>query len=124
MGSRSKSRRRSRSRGGRRGYRSRSRSDRRSRSSEGYRLHVGDITEDCRKKDLERVFSKYGPLKEIWLATYAPFYAFINYESKSDMEYACQRTNGERIAGKRIRVPRAKPRKSGPRRRRYSSDRR
>merc|ERR1712045_63083 len=122
--SRSKSRRRSRSRGGRRSYRSRSRSGRRSRSSEGYRLHVGDINEDCRKKDLERVFSKYGPLKEIWLATYAPFYAFINYESKSDMEYACQRTNGERIAGKRIRVSRAKPRKSGPRRRRYSSDRR
>ena len=49
-------------------------------------LFIPDITEDCRKKDLERVFSKYGPLKEIWLATYAPFYAFINYESKSDME--------------------------------------
>ena len=49
-------------------------------------LLIPDITEDCRKKDLERVFSKYGPLKEIWLATYAPFYAFINYESKSDME--------------------------------------
>jgi len=73
---------------------------------------------------LERIFSKYGPLKEIWLATYAPFYAFINYESKSDMEYACQRTDGEKIAGKRIRVSKAKPRKSGPRRRRYSSDRR
>merc|ERR1711936_1304363 len=125
--SRSNSRRRSRSRSrGRRSYRSRSRSGRRSRSrsSEGYRLHVGDINEDCRKRDLEKIFSKYGRLKEIWLATYAPFYAFINYESKSDMEYACQRTNGEKIAGKRIRVSRAKPRKAGPRRRRYSSDRR
>merc|ERR1711936_1177207 len=90
--SRSNSRRRSRSRSrGRRSYRS--------RSSEGYRLHVGDINEDCRKRDLEKIFSKYGRLKEIWLATYAPFYAFINYESKSDMEYACQRTNGEKIAG-------------------------
>ena len=103
-------------------------------------LFIPDINEDCRKRDLERIFSKYGPLKEIWLATYAPFYAFINYESKSDMEvesrvncsfwllvsfqYACQRTDGEKIAGKRIRVSKAKPRKSGPRRRRYSSDRR
>ena len=49
-------------------------------------LFIPEINEDCRKKDLERVFSKYGPLKEIWLATYAPFYAFINYESRSDME--------------------------------------
>ena len=48
-----------------------------------------DINEDCRKRDLEKIFSKYGPLKEIWLATYAPYYAFINYESKSDMEVCC-----------------------------------
>merc|ERR1711973_938898 len=67
---------RSRSRGGSRGrrYRSRSRSPRRSRSPEENRLHVGDINEDCRKRDLEKIFSKYGPLKEIWLASYAPFY--------------------------------------------------
>merc|ERR1712201_58996 len=114
MGSRSRSRSRSR---GRRSYRSRSRSPRRSRSEEGYRLHVGDINEDCRKRDLEKIFSKYGPLKEIWLASYAPFYAFVNYESRSDMEYAVKRANGERIAGRRIRVTVAKPRNRGPRNR-------
>jgi len=71
---------------------------------------------------LEKIFSKYGPLKEIWLATYAPFYAFVNYESRDDMEYAVKRANGERIAGRRIRVTIAKPRRSGPRNR--YSDRR
>ena len=45
-----------------------------------------DINEECRKRDLEKIFSKYGPLREIWLASYAPFYAFINFESKGDME--------------------------------------
>merc|ERR1712107_937777 len=126
---RSRSRRRSRSRSrsrGRRSYRSSSRSrGRRSRSrsfGEEFRLHVGDINEDCRKRDLEKIFSKYGPLKEIWLATYAPFYAFVNYESRDDMEYAVKRANGERIAGRRIRVTIAKPRRSGPRNR--YSDRR
>ena len=49
-------------------------------------VYLSDLDEECRKADLERAFMKYGPLKEIWLATYAPFYAFINYESKSDME--------------------------------------
>merc|ERR1712064_86750 len=79
----------------RRRYRSRSRSPRRSRSPiEENRLHIGDIKEDCRKRDLEKIFSKYGPLKEIWLASYAPFYAFVNYESRSDMEYAVKRANG------------------------------
>merc|ERR1712110_44653 len=116
--SRSRSRRRSRSRsGGRRSYRSRSRSPRRSRSEEGYRLHIGDINEDCRKRDLEKIFSKYGPLREIWLASYAPFYAFINYESRGDMEYAAKKTDGERVAGRRIRVSIAKPSRAGPRNR-------
>merc|ERR1711972_983569 len=109
-----RSRSRSRSRGGSRGrrYRSRSRSPRRSRSPEENRLHVGDINEDCRKRDLEKIFSKYGPLREIWLASYAPFYAFINYESRGDMEYAAKRTDGERVAGRRIRVSIAKPRRA------------
>merc|ERR1712032_870654 len=113
--SRSRSRRRSSSRRDR--SRSRSRSPRRSRSVEGYRLHVGDINEDCRKRDLEKIFSKYGPLREIWLASYAPFYAFINYESRGDMEYAAKRADGERVAGRRIRVSIAKPRRAGPRNR-------
>ena len=49
-------------------------------------IYYLDINEDCRKRDLEKIFSKYGPLREIWLASYAPFYAFINYESRGDME--------------------------------------
>jgi len=76
-----------------------------------------DINEDCRKRDLEKIFSKYGPLREIWLASYAPFYAFINYESRGDMEYAAKKTDGERVAGRRIRVSIAKPRRAGPRNR-------
>merc|ERR1711884_977268 len=78
MGSRSRSR-------GRRFSRSRSRS--RSRSNDdGYRLHIGDLDEECRKADLERVFMKYGPLKEIWLASYAPFYAFIVFRNRIDAQ--------------------------------------
>ena len=47
---------------------------------------VADINSECRKKDLERIFQKYGPLKEIWLASYAPFYAFIVYRARRDAE--------------------------------------
>jgi len=127
-GRRSRSRTRSRSRGGER--RSSRRSKSRSRtpeSSEGYRLHVADISEECRKKDLERIFMKYGPLKEIWLASYAPFYAFIVYRHRTDAEDAASGADGETIAGRRIRVSPARPRTVGPRDRfipdKYSRDR-
>ena len=103
---RSSSPRRSRSRG-RRHSRSRSGGSRsRSSSHDGYRLHIGgereeggqtegeeadgvyfpDLDEECRKADLERVFMKYGPLKEIWLASYAPFYAFIVFRHRTDAQ--------------------------------------
>ena len=29
---------------------------------------------------------KYGPLKEIWLASYAPFYAFVVYRNRIDAQ--------------------------------------
>lgn len=45
-----------------------------------------DLDEECRKADLERVFMKYGPLKEIWLASYAPFYAFVVFRNRLDAQ--------------------------------------
>ena len=45
-----------------------------------------DLDEDCRKADLEEVFMKYGPLKEIWLASYAPYYAFVVYRDRMDAQ--------------------------------------
>jgi len=119
---RSYSPRRSRSRG-RRFSRSRSRSRSRSDDADGYRLHIGDLDQECRKADLERVFMKYGPLKEIWLASYAPFYAFVVYRNRLDAQDACTGADGARIAGRRIRVSHALPRNKGPRNR-FVPDRR
>jgi len=73
-----------------------------------------------RKKDLERVFMKYGPLKEIWLASYAPFYAFVVYRNRFDAQEACEMSDGTDINGRRIRVSQARPRQSGPRPKDYS----
>ena len=30
--------------------------------------------------------ARYGPLKEIWLASYAPFYAFIVFRHRTDAQ--------------------------------------
>jgi len=60
---------------------------------------------------------KYGPLKEIWLASYAPFYAFVVYRNRLDAQDACEDANGSDISGNRIRVTYARPRHVGPRHR-------
>jgi len=60
---------------------------------------------------------KFGPLKEIWLASYAPFYAFVVFRNRNDAQDACERSDGSSIAGRRIRVSLARPRHTGPRNR-------
>ena len=90
------------------GRRSRSRSDSRSRSRSrsrgrggyydseqgGYRVHVADIGIDCKQKDLEKSFSKFGDIKEVWLARNPPCFAFLVFKHRSDGEDAIKEMDG------------------------------
>ena len=40
------------------------------------------------KRDLEKIFGKYGPLKEIWLANASPCFAFVVYKYAEDANRA------------------------------------
>lgn len=75
---------------------SRSRSRSRSRSSErdGFRLHIADIGEDCRKSDLEKVFSQYGQLREIWMTNSTPCFGFAVYKDRKAASAALKATDG------------------------------
>nr|CAD7404364.1 unnamed protein product [Timema cristinae] len=90
----------------------RSRHDRRSRSSssgssrsrshsqsseeaEGVRLHVADLEGmGVSKHELQYVFDKYGPLKEIWVAKSPPCFAFVVFRDREDAEDALRATDG------------------------------
>nr|XP_045612474.1 arginine/serine-rich coiled-coil protein 2-like isoform X1 [Procambarus clarkii] len=120
--SRKRSRSRSRSRGSRSRRRSRSRSRRRSRSRsrsgtpvDGARLHVAELDVDTRKRDLERVFEKYGRLREIWMARNPPCFAFVVYAHQKDADRALKETDGIMIGHCRIKVTQARPRVRGGR---------
>ncbi|KAK8727937.1 hypothetical protein OTU49_009521, partial [Cherax quadricarinatus] len=120
--SRRRSRSRSRSRGSRSRRRSRSRSRRRSRSRsrsgtpvDGARLHVAELDVDTRKRDLERVFEKYGRLREIWMARNPPCFAFVVYAHQKDADRALKETDGIMIGHCRIKVTQARPRVRGGR---------
>ena len=88
--------------------------------AEGYRLHVADLDPDADKRDLERIFGKYGPLKEIWMARSIPCFAFIVFRYREDAEDAQRKADGIEVCGRRMRVTIARPRT----RNRTSMDRR
>ena len=80
---------------------------------DGYRLHVADLDVNASKRDLERLFGKYGPLKEIWMARSVPCFAFVVYRYKEDAEEAHRVVDGVDICGRRVRVTFARPRTKG-----------
>ena len=98
---------------------SKSRSRSRSYSSErdGYRLHIADIGDHVRKSDLEKVFSPYGNLKELWLTHSSPIFGFAVFKTKECASAALKGADGVNVGGSRIRVTHARPRTRGQGRR-------
>lgn len=68
----------------------------RSRSSEqdGYRLHIADIGDEVRKSDLEKVFSPFGEIKEVWMTNSTPCFGFAVFKDKKAASAAMKATDG------------------------------
>jgi RNA recognition motif-containing protein len=81
--------------------------------TEGYRLHVGELDPEAKRHSLQRLFGKYGPLKEIWMAKSVPCFAFVVYKYREDAEDAQIKTDAVEVCGRKIRVTFAKPRTRG-----------
>lgn len=73
---------------------SRSRSRSNSRDEDGYRLHIADIGENVRKSDLEKLFSQYGTLKEVWMTNSSPCFGFAVYKDKKSANNALNEADG------------------------------
>ena len=76
-------------------------------SEDGYRLHVAYLDSNAVKRDLEKLFGRYGPMKEIWMAQ---GFAFVVYEYREDAEEAQHKTDCAEVCGRRVRVTVARPR--------------
>lgn len=69
--------------------RSRSRSRSRSPNEEDMcRVHVADLTDSVSQYEIEKVFKKYGELKEVWLAKNPPCFAFVVFKNAKDAAIA------------------------------------
>ncbi|XP_024080317.1 RNA-binding protein 1 isoform X2 [Cimex lectularius] len=68
------------------------------------KVYVGNLGNNASKNELEDVFSKYGPLRNVWVARNPPGFAFIEYEDARDAEDAVRALDGTRCCGTRIIV--------------------
>ena len=80
---------------------------------------MADLDTSSSKRDLEKIFGKYGPLKEIWMARSVPCFAFVVYRYKDDASEAQRLTDAIDLNGRRIRVTFARPRTQGSGRRSF-----
>jgi len=92
------------------------------------KVYVGNLGDYGDKGELDRAFSKYGPVRSVWVAQRPTGFAFIEMEDPRDAEDAVKALDGREICGQRVRVEmRKKERRTGgddrDRRRRYSRSR-
>lgn len=92
----SQSRSRSRSRSGEKKRRSSSRSPA-SDDENMCRVHIADLGLDPSKTAISRVFEKFGPLREVWVAKIPPCFAFVVYKYKDDANEAVRKMDGEYV---------------------------
>lgn len=70
----------------------------------GCKVYIGNLAETASKEDVEVAFSKYGTLRNVWVARNPPGFAFVEFEDGRDAEDACRHLDGTRIAGARIKA--------------------
>ncbi len=57
-------------------------------------MHIGDISDSVTEADLQKAFSRYGVIEEIWLAKNPPCFAFIVFQNKSEADDAQREMDG------------------------------
>ena len=68
------------------------------------RVVVRDLGNRGEKEELRRIFSKFGPLTNVWVADDPPGFAYVFFERFRDAEEAVDSTNDSKVCGMRVRV--------------------
>ncbi|XP_035215859.1 serine/arginine-rich splicing factor 3-like isoform X2 [Stegodyphus dumicola] len=68
------------------------------------KVYIGSLGSRATKDDIEEVFGKFGPLRNVWIARNPPGFAFVEFEDRRDAEEAVAELDGSRLCGSRIRV--------------------
>ena len=58
------------------------------------KVYVGDLPNDVREDELDKVFRYYGPIRSIWVSRQPAGFAFVEYEDNRDAEDSVRELNG------------------------------
>lgn len=58
------------------------------------KVYVGNLGSSASKHEIESAFSKYGPLRNVWVARNPPGFAFVEFEDSRDAEDAVRGLDG------------------------------
>ncbi|CAM4811925.1 unnamed protein product [Rotaria magnacalcarata] len=71
---------------------------------EAVTVFLGDLSRDATKEDVEKTFSYYGKLRNVWLSRSPWGFGFIDFEDQRDAADAVKALDGKMICGSRVRV--------------------
>ncbi|KAJ4431879.1 hypothetical protein ANN_20485 [Periplaneta americana] len=64
------------------------------------KVYVGNLGSSASKHEIESAFSKYGPLRNVWVARNPPGFAFVEFEDPRDAEDAVRGLDGTKVYGR------------------------
>lgn len=68
------------------------------------RVYVGNLGSNGIKSEIEREFSKFGVIRDVWVARNPPGFAFVEFNDHRDAEDAIKELDGRRVCGVRVQV--------------------
>ena len=72
------------------------------------RVYIGNLGNNGSRRELEREFEHFGPLRDVWVARNPPGFAFVVFEDSRDAEDACREMDGRYVCGEKVRVEMAR----------------
>ncbi|XP_078586447.1 serine/arginine-rich splicing factor 3-like isoform X3 [Branchiostoma floridae x Branchiostoma japonicum] len=68
------------------------------------KVYVGDLGQSGTKHEVERAFSAFGPLRNVWVARNPAGFAFVEFEDPRDARDAVDALDGRYLCGRRVLV--------------------
>ncbi len=68
------------------------------------KVYIGNLGNHGTRSELEEIFSRYGKIKNVFVARNPPGFAFIEFDNERNAEEAARALDGSTMCGSRVTV--------------------